>query len=157
MSFLEWLEALSIAEWARSSLVGYPFVITSHSVGLAVMVGPVIMLNLRLLGRLKSVPLPYFGKLLFLSWIGFCLNFISGVILFTMEATSYVSDVPFLIKISLVFLGALAAAYQHKKILRHADAWEANGAPKYMLMIAMASIVFWFGAIIAGRLIAYVN
>jgi hypothetical protein len=139
------------------SLVGYPLIITAHSIGLAFMVGPVFILNLRLLGFFRGIPYTFFNRILALAWTGFVVNFLSGVVLFTMEATSYISDVPFLTKISFVFLGAISAAYQQAIIHRGATSWQTNGVPFSVKVLAFCSLIFWIGAIIAGRLIAYLD
>ena len=45
---MAWLESTALADWVRTSLIGYPFVLTVHSVGMAIMVGIVTVINLRL-------------------------------------------------------------------------------------------------------------
>lgn len=155
MAFLEWLEATGLAEWARVSIWGYPIAITAHSIGLAVMVGPVLILDLRLLGWFKSIPYSSLSRILGVAWVGFAINFISGVVLFAMQATSYITNVPFLVKIGLVLLGAISAAQQQSVIARNASSWDTSGVPSSVTTVAIISIVFWVGAIITGRLIAY--
>lgn len=155
MAFLEWIEATSLAEWARVSISGYPTAIAAHSIGLAVMVGPVFILDLRLLGWFKSIPYSSLSRILAVAWVGFAVNFLSGALLFAMQATSYITNVPFLIKIGLVLLGAVSAAQQQAVINRDATAWETAGVPASVTVVAIVSIVFWVGAIITGRLIAY--
>lgn len=157
MEFLEWVEATNLAEWARSSLWGYPIIITAHSIGLAVMVGPVLILDLRLLGCFRGIPYTLFGRILRVAWIGFAINFVSGVVLFTMQATDYVSNTLFLIKISLVLLGAGFAAQQHRVISRVATSWDTTGVPVSVTVVAIISLLCWVGAIISGRLIAYLS
>jgi hypothetical protein len=96
------------------------------------------------------------GRLLAVAWIGFLINFASGAALFSSQATSYVTNVPFLIKIGLVLLGAIAAAQQQTVINRNATVWAAAGSvPGGVRLVAVLSIIFWIGAIITGRLIAY--
>lgn len=155
MAFLEWLEATSLAEWARISVSGYPIAIGAHSVGLAVMVGPILMLDLRLLGWFSNIPYSAFTRILKVAWAGFLVNFLSGVVLFTMTATSYVTNTQFLLKMALVLLGAITAAQQHRALARDAATWNSAGVPASVSIIASVSIVFWIGAIITGRLIAY--
>lgn len=156
MAFLEWLEATSLAEWARVSLSGYPAAIAAHSIGLAVMVGPILILDLRLLGWFRSIPLSSMSRLLTVAWLGFALNFMSGAVLFAMQATSYITNYPFLIKLALVLLGAISAAQQQASI-RDAATWDRSGIPSSVTAIAVLSLVFWIGAIITGRLIAYIT
>jgi hypothetical protein len=155
VAFLEWIEASSLAEFIRVSTVGYPTAIAAHSIGLAVMAGPVLMLDLRLLGRFQGIPYESLSRILGVAWIGFAINFISGAALFAAQATSYVTNIPFLIKIALVFLGAGAAAQQQMVIGREATSWNATGVPSAVRMVAVGSIIFWVGAIVTGRLIAY--
>ena len=157
MDFLAWLESSRVAEWALVSIEGYPIIVTAHSIGLAVMVGISVILNLRLLGWFKGVPYTSLGRVLGFAWFGFAINLISGVVLFTMEATSYVSDVPFLTKIVLVLAGVSMAAWQQLQISRYAGAWMTTGAPTYVKVLAAVSLALWAGAIVAGRLIAYLD
>jgi hypothetical protein len=157
MAFLEWLEASNLAEWARVSLEGYPIIITAHSIGLAIMVGAALMLDFRLLGWIKDIPFTFFSRILGFAWIGFAINFLSGLVLFSMEATSYVSNTLFLIKITLVLLGVATAAQQQFVISRDAASWDSIGIPTSVTVIAIFSLVFWSGSIVAGRLIAYLD
>ena len=85
MAFLVWLEATGLAEYVRVSAYGYPTMIALHSIGLAVMVGPAIVLDLRILGRFDEIPLQSITRLLGIAWIGFIINFISGAALFTTQ------------------------------------------------------------------------
>jgi hypothetical protein len=157
VAFLEWLEATGVAEWARVSIWGYPISITAHSIGLAVMVGPVLMLDLRLLGWFRSIPYSSLNKILGVAWVGFAINFLSGAVLFSMQATSYITNYPFLIKLALVLLGAVSAAQQQATISREASTWATTGIPSSVTGVAVISLVFWIGAIITGRLIAYIS
>jgi len=155
VAFLAWLEATSLAEFIRVSIVGYPAAIALHSIGLAVMVGPVLMLDLRLLGRFPDIPYESLSRILSVAWIGFLINFVSGVGLFAAQATSYVTNVPFLVKIALVLIGAISAAQQQAVIGREGATWHETGVPGSVKAVAIGSIIFWVGAIVTGRLIAY--
>jgi hypothetical protein len=155
VAFLQWLEATSLAEWARVSIYGYPICISAHSIGLAVMVGPVFILDLRLLGWFRSIPFSSLSRILAVAWVGFAINFLSGAVLFAMQATSYVTNIPFLVKLALVLLGAVSAAQQQAVISRDATSWSSSGVPASVTAVAIISIVFWVGAIVTGRLIAY--
>lgn len=155
MAFLVWLEATGLADYVRVSAFGYPAAIALHSIGLAVMVGPVLMLDLRLLGWFNGIPYESLSRILGVAWIGFLINFLSGAALFAAQATGYVTNVPFLIKIALVLIGAITAAQQQTVIARQAVSWNATGVPSSVRTVAIASIIFWVGAILTGRLIAY--
>jgi hypothetical protein len=157
VAFLQWLEATSLAEFIRVSTVGYPTAIAAHSIGLAVMAGPVLMLDLRLLGRFQGIPYESLSRILGVAWIGFIINFLSGLALFAAQATSYLTNIPFLVKIALVLVGAISAAQQQSVIGKHAASWNATGVPASVKVVAVCSIFFWVGAIVTGRLIAYLG
>src|SRR5690606_20304551 len=97
--------------------------------------------------------------LLRLAWIGFTLNAISGVALFTSDAVHFFSSYTFRIKLVLLALGGLDAAFVTRKIFPDSRA-ESSGefaveADAPTKALAAASLAFWIGAVIAGRLIAY--
>lgn len=154
MGFLVWLEASGLAEWVRMSTAGYPSMIALHAIGMAVMVGLALVLDLRLLGWFAEIPLPALQRFLGLAWIGFGINFLSGSALFSAQATAYIVDVVFMTKIVLVFLGVVTVAILQPK-LASAGGWAGGQTPGHVKAIAAVSIVFWLGAIIMGRLTAY--
>jgi hypothetical protein len=128
--------------------------ITLHAIGMAVMVGLSLILDLRLLGYFAGIPVAALHRLLGLAWIGFGINFVSGSALFAAQATSYIVDVVFMSKIVLVFLGAVTAAIVQPAVAK-ADSWPGGAIPGSTRAVAALGIVFWVGAIITGRLTAY--
>jgi hypothetical protein len=156
MNFLMWLENTGFAEWIRVSTVGYPLMITLHSIGLAIMVGLSVALDMRLLGWFKGVPYTSLYKLLGVAWIGFIINFISGAALFTSQAASnYAHNTQFWLKMAFVVLGAILVGWTQVVIKRDAQGWTAALAPAGVRGLAWATIAAWAAATITGRLIAY--
>ena len=74
MAFFAWLEASGLAEWVRMSTEGYPTVITLHAIGMAIMVGLCVIVDLRLLGRFDGIPYESMQRLLPVAWVGFLIN-----------------------------------------------------------------------------------
>jgi hypothetical protein len=155
VGFLQWLEMTRLADWVNTSLLGYPLMISSHAIGMAVMVGLAFALDLRLLGRFPGIPYAAFQRFIGLAWLGFGLNFLSGAALFTTRAASYVLQPVFVIKIALVFAGAITIAMLQPALARDSAGWGATTTPGRIRAIAYVSIVCWVGAIVTGRLIAY--
>ena len=106
--FLE-LENTAIALWVGTSLWAYPFLLSIHIVGLAIVVGIFSMRDLRLLGVFSSLSISTFSYLKNLAIAGFVLNAFSGVLLFTSQASVFVTSVPFLTKISAILVGMVLA------------------------------------------------
>jgi hypothetical protein len=152
VGFLVWLEATGLAEWVRSSIPGYPSMIALHAIGMAVMVGLSLVIDLRVLGWFASIPLQGLQRFFGLAWIGFGINFLSGGGLFSAQATSYITDWVFMTKMALVFLGAITAAILQPAIAKAGTSGQVSGGTK---AVAALAIVFWLAAIIMGRLTAY--
>ncbi len=152
MGFLTWLEATGLAEWVRSSLPGYPAMIALHALGMAIMVGLSLLLDLRLLGWFSGIPLAALQRFFGLAWVGFGINFLSGSALFSAQATSYIVDWVFMTKMGLVVLGAITAGILQPAVVRAGSATQVSGGTK---AIAGIAIVIWLSAIVMGRLTAY--
>jgi hypothetical protein len=155
VGFLIWLEATGLADWVRMSTLGYPMMITFHAVGMAIMVGLALSLDMRLLGRFAGIPYPALQRFLGLAWIGFGINFVSGMCLFAAQATSYIVDWVFMTKMTLVVLGAVTQAILQTNVNRDSVAWDKARPPGKIRGIAVVSIAFWVTAIVMGRLTAY--
>lgn len=154
MGFLVWLEATSLADWVRMSIPGYPSMIALHAIGMAVMVGLSLVIDLRLLGWFAGIPVPALTRFFGLAWLGFGVNTLSGSALFSAQATSYIVDPVFMTKIVLVFLGVITAAILQPAVAKSAS-WPGGQAPGGIKAIAAIAIVIWLGAIVTGRLTAY--
>ncbi len=152
---LEQLETSGLAIWVAESLYGYPIVLGLHAIGLAIVVGLLIFVDLRLLGFLGDIRLSALLGPMKLAWIGFAVNALSGFALFSSQATYIIYSPPFLIKIGLVILGAIIAFYIQRKTAKNVDGWEQGSVPSSIKAAAAISLLCWMGAIIAGRLIAY--
>lgn len=152
---LQWLEASAFADWIQTSFVGYPVVITMHSIGMAIMVGLVLVLNLRLVGMFERIPYAALSKLLNLAWIGFVINFLSGAALFTAQATVFATQTSFILKFLAVVSGACLAGYMQPILNREAAGWGTGAVPGNVRGLAIASLILWTFAIVAGRMTAY--
>ena len=153
---MEWLEASAFAEWVRTSFVAYPMLLTLHSIGMAVMVGSIFVVSLRLVGRFQRIPYVSLERMLQIAWAGFAINLLSGAAIFTSQATFYVTSAPFLIKIAAVLVGVALAGYMQPILKREAVYWvDSAPVPIMVRTLAIASIVMWSVAITTGRLTAY--
>ena len=153
---MEWLEASAFADWVRTSFVGYPMLLTLHSIGMAIMVGLVFVVSLRLVGRFQRIPYASLERMLLIAWGGFVINLLSGAAIFTSQATFYVTSAPFLIKIAAVLVGAALVGYMQPMLRREAGGWiDSTPAPSMVRTLAIVSIVMWSVAIVTGRFTAY--
>ncbi len=152
---LEQLETSGLATWVAESLYAYPIVLGLHAIGLAIVVGLLIYVDLRLLNFLGDIPLSALLGPMKLAWFGFAVNALSGFALFASQATYIIYSPPFLIKIGLVILGGSIAFYLQRQTTKKVADWEADSVPSSVKAAAAISLLCWMGAITAGRLIAY--
>src|SRR4029079_168304 len=108
MSVLAWLESLPLSVWVHESpsVWAMPTVLTLHTMGMAVLVGASWVLDLRLLGLNKNVPLSNYRWVFRAVAIGLVVNLITGVLLFMKNATGWGTALPFFMKMLFVVASA---------------------------------------------------
>ena len=156
MGFLEWLQATWIGTTIAESLWGYPTFETMHAIGMAMLIGSLGLIDLRVLGYKPALRLVDMRALLPLAWIGFTLNAFSGTLLFMSNAVEFFGNTAFRWKMLLIVLGGINAALLSGRIFREGPA-AAGVATSGAKWLAATSLVFWFAAIVCGRFIAYVT
>jgi hypothetical protein len=154
--FLTSMEASSFSTWLRESpsIWAYPAVLTLHTVGLGVLVGANWMVDLRVLGFARALPMSLFERAFPIMWAGFWLNAATGVLLFVADPTKATTTI-FAWKLGIIAVSVMALMSLKRKLYGapvHMD--HATGAVK---AIAVVSILLWVAAIATGRLMAYVN
>ncbi|SFP26919.1 hypothetical protein [Tranquillimonas alkanivorans] len=141
------LEATALAQHLKASRWTYPLVNAGHILGLALLIGAVVPMDLRLLGLMRRPALPETVALLRpIAATGLTLAATFGALLFFTQASDYIGNRWFLAKLSLVALGLLNAAL-HPAL--------ADIPPARQRAAALASLAIWPAALICGRLIAY--
>jgi hypothetical protein len=150
------LETTSLAIWVGESLWAYPALLACHIVGLAILVGLLSMRDLKLLGFFEEVDFQIFSDLIPLVIAAFCLNALSGFLLFTSQASYLAGSLPFLAKLTCIAVGlSCAFVLQEPRLKLSTDGAEALTPDFLTRTLACLSLSAWAGAIIAGRLIAY--
>ena len=157
--FFLWLEGSALGHAMRNSGVWtYGLVNLTHILGVSALFGSVLVLDLRLLGAWRHVPLvSVSGTTLPIARVGFTIAVITGVGLLATKATEYVGN-PFL----LIKFPAIAIALINVAVIERLPAWkaravrEASERERRQLAVAGGvSLVSWLTAISAGRMIGY--
>jgi len=151
---LSWLESTSLALWLRESpsIWALPTVLTLHTAGMAVLVGTSWMLDLRLLGVGRHVPLSAYRWVFPTLAVGLFVNLVTGVLLFIKNPTTWGTAMPFLVKMLLV-VASVATLVPVRSLVLRSD--EGPDVSRNVRLLAIASILAWTGAVTAGRLLAY--
>lgn len=157
----EWLaglEATAIAGALRGSVWAYPLVNTAHILGVALLVGAIIPLDLRLLGAWRSVPLaPLWRVLTRTAGAGLALAMVCGTLLFITRATAYATSGLFIAKMVVVGAGTANAL-----VLRLMAPDELSPGrpttgkpPRRVRLAGGVSLAAWLTALTLGRLVGY--
>ncbi len=151
-----WLHDSYLATIVRESSPVYATVETFHAIGMGVLVGTITVVNLRLLGLLKRIPVFMLVNLLPLIWAGFVINACSGSLMFASDAVKMSQNRIFLTKMSLILAGFIIALSLRRVVFQNMSKWTAGGAiPGTAKFLSCSSLLVWYGAIVAGRLTAY--
>jgi hypothetical protein len=155
-ALLVWLEGSALGQLMRASGVwSYGVVNLVHILGIATLFGSVLVLDLRLLGAWRRVPLAALATpTLTLATCGFAVAIASGAALITTNSTEYIGN-PFLpIKFAAIGLGMLnVLAAQFLPAWRMRAAAVNEGAA--LKLVGGTSLACWLIAVIAGRMIGY--
>lgn len=136
----------------------YGIVNLVHILGIAMLFGAILVLDLRLLGLWRQMPLASVSRpLVSIAATGFVLAAASGVPMLATKAVDYIGN-PFL----FIKFPTIAFALVNVWLVHRSRAWRAHGVrelqPRERLGLAVgaaASLVLWLTAITAGRMIAY--
>lgn len=120
---------------------------------MAVLVGASYVLDLRLLGVGRNVPLSQYRWVFPTLAVGLVINIVTGILLFIKNPTTWGTAIPFLIKMGLV-IGSVATLVPMRALVLGSDA-EQRDVSSNMRLLAIGSILVWTGAVTAGRLLAY--
>lgn len=140
----------------RASWVAYLLVNAAHILGIALLLGSILVLDARLLGALRAVPLAVLGPLnARVAAAGAVLAIVTGLWLFTVRPAEYAANPAFQIKLALLAAALANVALQHAN---PAYGRALTGAPAGIgvKLSAAASALLWLGVLVAGRTIGFV-
>ena len=156
MEFLVWLEGTGLANAIRTIPWLYPAFETAHYIGLSLLVGGIMLIDLRVLGLARALPLKSMIGLLPFVWIGFVINLLSGSMLFIYGATNFGTNRAFLLKMAFMVLAGLNALAFDRAVRRSGGTWvTADRPPSHVKGFATLSLVFWLCVVTTGRWMAY--
>ena len=157
--FMAWLEGSPLGHAMRDTGVWtYAVVNLTHILGVATLFGSIVILDLRLLGLWKHIPLAAISRpTVTLAGLGLTVALLTGPGLLATKATEYIGN-PFLyIKLPAIALGLLNVLLLHRSAAWRAHRVRALDAREETQLRRMggASLACWLTAITAGRMIGY--
>ncbi len=156
MRMLEWFSEWPGAVFIRESGTAYLFVNAAHILGIGLIVGSILPLDLRLLGLcFRTVPLSALAPVLSrAAAFGVTLAILTGLWLFSVKPAEYLANTAFLSKMAL-----LAAALGNVALQHHSRGYrlavESGKISPAVRIHAAVSALLWLSALLAGRWIGF--
>lgn len=157
MELLAAIAASAPAQALKASFWVYPLVNAAHILGVALLVGAIAVVDLRLLGAFRDVPAePLAAAGVPVAACGLALAAVTGMLLFVVKPVDYAGSQIFLAKLAVVVLGLVNVA-----LVRRSARWRllAAGSPEEadgrLRLAALASLLLWIGALVLGRMVGY--
>jgi len=156
--FISYFENSGLADNIRENDVLFPLIESMHVVAICLVVGSILVVDLRLLGlasihrslsRVTSGILP-------LTWSAFAVAVTSGLLLFISNATKYLGNGYFVAKIFLICAAGLNMAIFHGISAKDLPRWENETLlPLPARLAGGLSILLWVSVVICGRWIGF--
>jgi hypothetical protein len=154
----QWLQNTTWGTAIRESIWVFPLIEGAHVLALALSVGTLVVMDLRLAGcMMRSEPVSSVSaQLKPWSAAGFAIMLTTGSLLFWSQPLKAYGSVYFRIKLSLLLLAAINALIFELTLGRSIAAWDCDPTPPLRARAAgILGIVLWAGVIVAGRTMAY--
>ena len=152
------LDQTPLATWVQASPLAFPSLEAAHVISVMLVFGSIAMLDLRLLGvssrnygvvKISDEVLPW-------TWVSFLFAVLSGTLLFVGQATHYLNNSEFKLKMIMMALAGANLAVFHFFTWNKVQNWnEGVSAPTGARVAAILSLCLWSGVVIAGRWIGW--
>lgn len=152
------LEASGVATGIRNSLYLFPLIESVHVIGLTMVFGTILLIDLRLLG-LASTERPFTAvaaDVLRWTWLAFAVTATTGALMFITNASTYYHSAYFRAKMTLLALSGLNMLVFELTAGRSVHTWDRDTkAPAAGRAVAVLSLVMWIGVIVLGRWVGF--
>ena len=154
----DWMQSTWINGLAVNYAWSWPTLETIHFIGMSMLIGAIIIMDLRLIGVQRVIPSLSVHTLLPVAFIGFGLNLLTGIMFLFGDPHRYFINISFQIKMVLVLLAGLnALLYAIKVAPSMATAAPHDPMPALAKAVGATSLTLWIGVICFGRLIPYLG
>lgn len=158
-AILIWMEGTWINQFALGYAWTWPTLETLHFIGMCLLFGPIIIMDLRLLGfdRL-AIPALSVDALIPLTLAGFIINLVTGIVFLFGDPFRYAVNISFQLKMVLVLLAGLNALFFWLKVSPILERLGPHEDPPAMIkVVGLTSLLAWTGVLCLGRLIPYLG
>ena len=150
------------SSWLSHFVVGYPWVWptceTLHFIGMALLVGVVGVIDLRMLGVMKSLSFAPLHRLLPWGIAGFVINLTTGLMFFAGDPYQYKDNIAFLLKMLFLLIAGFNVLVFYFTLFKEVESMgPGDDAPLRAKVIAAASLFLWFWVMYWGRMLPFIG
>ncbi|PWT85787.1 MAG: hypothetical protein C5B57_02330 [Blastocatellia bacterium] len=158
-SFAEWLSATEMSALVNEYSWIWPACETLHFVGLALLIGNIGLVDLRLLGVEKRLALAPLSRFIRFAVLGFSINLLTGIVFFVGNPLQYINNIAFGFKIAFIALACVNVAIFYVTGVNRKVALMGPGddAPPLAKFIAAMSLFLWIAVMYMGRMLPYIG
>ena len=151
--------ASQLSQWIQATYWLWPVLEIIHFFGLTLLLGGLIIVDLRLIGFFPTINLQGVKKLLPFVIFGFLLNLITGILFVYGDPSRYAVNIGFQIKLILILLAGCNAAIYHLRVESYVqDLGSSSRRPPLTIkLVGFTSLGLWTAVLLLGRLIPYVG
>lgn len=155
MEYLTALHDSALSTWIREAetVWAFPTVLTVHTFGMMLLVGCAWVMDLRLLGIGRTIPLGPLRPLFRMMWFAFWINLTTGILLFIADPERKATSLLFGFKMLLILINLPLLKRLERAV--YGGTLEPTAVSGGTRQLAAASAALWAGTIFAGRLLGY--
>lgn len=149
-----WITSTPLSQYMQQSQYAFSISETLHFFGLCLLLGAMLVIDLRLLGLMKRTPVEAVMKFVPVAVLGFALNVLTGIGFLAYNPEGYATNWMFWLKMGLVLLAGINMLYfslvEHPRVLKTPTGESFTTITRFC---AVLSLTLWMAVIIAGRLL----
>jgi hypothetical protein len=155
MAYITALHDSAFSTWIRESesVWAFPTVLTVHTLGMMLLVGCAWVVDLRLLGVARSIPIGPLRPLFRIMWAAFWINLVTGVLLFIADPERKATSLLFGFKLLLIIVNLPLLRRLERSVWGEGP--EPASIGRGTRRLAVASAALWAATIFTGRLLGY--
>ena len=153
-----WLETSRLAVFVNNTNWAWATCETLHFIGMALLIGCVGILDLRMLGVGKRLAVAPLHRLIPYGVAGFLINLLTGMAFFVSIPRQYMYNVAFIAKMGLVLIAGINVLVFYTTVYRATESLgPGDDAPFMAKATAVVSLVAWFGVMYFGRMLPFIG
>lgn len=162
-SIVQWMSESEFNHYIVTHSYVWPTLESLHFIGLCLLFGSLLLIDLRALGVAQTVPFSAFEKFIIVSITGFLINLTTGIAFLFGDPDRYFVNPSFQLKMLCILLALLNALYFSLRMKKHSESFSPEqgesdmALPVDMKIAAGLSLVLWVAVIVFGRFIPYVE